>query len=207
MEKITEITLAWELFGQGVPKAHIAKHLGRNRETVILWLQGIEEHGLATFLERYQKAKKQPRLPRQVSVRTKQLVWAIREREHGCCGQKIAYFLEKEHQIMLSVPKIYEVLAEKYTLRSKWSKNQKRGPVPEADAPRQVVQMDTVHFGAVFAFTAVDIFSREADVLLRPSLLAADGEAFLRFAMPRRFGGFTQTIQTNGGSEFRVLLG
>ena len=40
MEKITEITLAWELFGQGVPKAHIAKHLGRNRETIILWLQG-----------------------------------------------------------------------------------------------------------------------------------------------------------------------
>ena len=26
--------------------------------------------------------------------------------------------------------------------------------------------MDTIHFGAVFAFTAVDIFSREADVLL-----------------------------------------
>jgi hypothetical protein len=133
---------------------------------------------------------------------TKQLVWTIREREGGCCGQKIAYFLEKEHQINLSVPKIYEVLAEKYTLRSKWSKNQKRGDVPQAEAARQVVQMDTVHFGDVFAFTAVDIFSREADVLLRPSLLALDGEAFLKFTMPRRFGGFVQTIQTDGGSEF-----
>ena len=64
--------------------------------------------------------------------------------------------------------------------------------------------MDTVHFGQVFAFTAVDIFSREADVLLRPSILAVDGEAFLRFSMPRRFGGFVQTIQTDGGSEFEA---
>ncbi len=135
---------------------------------------------------------------------TKQLVWSLREREGQCCGQKIAYFLEKEHQIKLSVPKIYEVLAEKYTLRSKWAKNQKRGQVPQAEAARQVVQMDTVHFGAVFAFTAVDIFSREADVLLRPSLQAVDGEAFLKFTMPRRFGGFVQTIQTDGGSEFEA---
>lgn len=96
------------------------------------------------------------------------------------------------------------MLAEKYVLRSKWTKNQKRGQVPEAEAPRQVVQMDTVHFGQVFAFTAVDIFTREADVLLRPSLLAVDGEAFLRVAMPRRFGGFVQTVQTDGGSEFEA---
>ena len=56
----------------------------------------------------------------------------------------------------------------------------------------------------VFAFTAVDIFSREADVLLRPSLLAVDGEAFLKFTLPRRFGGFVQTIQTDGDSEFEA---
>ena len=112
--------------------------------------------------------------------------------------------MEKEHQIRLSVPKIYEVLAEKYTLRPKGRKNHKRGDVPEATAARQVIQMDTVHFGQVFAFTAVDIFSREADVLLRPSLLATDGEAFLKFTMPHRFGGWTQTIQTDGGSEFEA---
>jgi len=202
MEKLTQITLAWDLFRQGVPKARIAQHLGRNRETIILWIQGIEQQGLPAFLEYHQAAAKQPRPARQVRPTTKQLIWSIREREHHCCGQKIAYFLDKEYQITLSVPKIYEVLAEKYTLRSKWTKNQKRGQVPEADAARQVIQMDTVHFGQVFAFTAVDIFTREADVLLRPSVLATDGEAFLRFTMPRRFSGFAQTIQTDGGSEF-----
>ena len=112
-------------------------------------------------------------------VHIKQKIWFLREREHDCCGQKIAYFLEKEHGIVVSVPKIYEVLAEKYKLRSKWKKNKVRGPVPHAFAPREVVQMDTIDFGAVFAFTAVDIYSREADVLLRPSLTAKDGFAFL----------------------------
>jgi hypothetical protein len=63
----------------------------------------------------------------------------IRECEHNCCGQKIAYFLEKEHAITLSVPKIYEILAERYVMRFKWKKNQHRGPVPQASAPRQVV--------------------------------------------------------------------
>ncbi len=104
---------------------------------------------------------------------------------------------------MLSVPKICEVLAEKYVLRSKWTTNQKRGQVPKAEAPRQVVQMDTVHFGQVFVFTAVDIFTHEADVLLRPSLLALDGEAFLNFTMPRRFGGFVQIIQTEAAVSSR----
>jgi hypothetical protein len=72
MDNLTEITLAWELHGQGVPKAHIAKHLGRNRETVILWLQGIEEQGLTAFLKHYQKANKQPRPARQVRTTTNQ---------------------------------------------------------------------------------------------------------------------------------------
>jgi hypothetical protein len=33
--------------------------------------------------------------------------------------------------------------------------------------------MDTIDFGGLFAFTAVDIYSHEADVLLRPALTAA----------------------------------
>lgn len=147
---------------------------------------------------------KQPRPAWQVRLSTKQLVWAIREREHNCCGQKVAYFLDKEHQISLSVPKIYEVLAEKYTLRSKWAKNQKRGKVPQAEAARKVIQMDTVHFGQVFAFTAVDIFSHEADQRRPPgddsrrqfrrpeTHRSAAGARPVALERPRRFPGQLQ---------------
>jgi hypothetical protein len=105
--------------------------------------------------------------------------------------------------MQVSVTTIYKVLSEKYQLRSKWQKNKARGPIPKAQAARQVIQMDTVLFGEVFAFTAIDVFSKESDVLLRPALEATDGKVFLENCMPRRFDGFSEIIQTDGGGEFK----
>ena len=87
--------------------------------------------GFLAFLDKYQQAKKGERKRRQVDPIVKRWVWEIREREYECCGQKIQYFLKREHGIHLSVPKIYEILAEKYVIRSKWKKNKDRGPVPK----------------------------------------------------------------------------
>src|ERR1051325_1061576 len=204
MEKATEIVLAQELLEQGLSKSPIARRLGRDREAIRLWRRGIEEQGQAGFLDKSAAACKVLRPARQVDALVKRWIWQIREREEHCCGQKIAYFLEKEHGVKLSVPKIYEVLAEKYEIRSKWKKNQPRGPVPQASAARQIVQMDSVDFGGLFAFTAVDIYSREADVLLRPALTAEHGVAFLHRCMRRRFNRFVQVVQTDGGSEFEA---
>jgi transposase len=204
MEKATEMVLAQELFEQGLSKSAIARRLGRDRETIRLWLRGIEQYGQKAFLDQSAAACKVPRPSRQVDAVVKRYIWDIREREHDCCGQKIAYFLQKERGVKLSVPKIYEVLAEKYVLRSKWKKNKVRGQMPQANAPRQVVEMDTVDFGGLFAFTAVDIFSREADVLLRPALTAEHSAAFLHRCMRRRFNRFVQVVQTDGGSEFEA---
>ncbi len=51
MEKATEIILAQELHEQGMSKSAIGRRLGRNRETIRLWLRGLEEQGQAAFLE------------------------------------------------------------------------------------------------------------------------------------------------------------
>lgn len=42
-------------------------------------------------------------------------------------------------------------------IRSKWRKNQEQGAVPMASYARTVTQMDTVAFGHLFTFMAVDI--------------------------------------------------
>ena len=201
---MTKIILAHELLEAGISKGNIAKHLGVSRRTIIRWSQATEKHGsLDAFLEHYQQAKKGARRERKTDALLKRRIWALREKYHQCCGQKIQYFLQKEYGMHVSVTTIYKVLSEKYQLRSKWQKNKARGPIPTAKAARQVIQMDTVLFGDVFAFTAVDIFSRESDVLLRPALEAADGKAFLEHCMPRRFDGFSEIIQTDGGGEFK----
>lgn len=204
VKQTTKIVLAWELFEQDMPKSHIAKQLGVNRETIHLWISNIQrnERGLVGFLDSYERAKKGVRPKRQVDAILKRRIWAIREREKDCCGLKIQYFLEKEHGVKPAVSKIYEILEEKYTIKRKWKKNQKRGEVPEACKPREVVQMDSIDFGGVFAFTGVDIYSREADVYLAPVLSAQEGYTFLKQCMQRRFNNFVATIQTDGGSEF-----
>ncbi len=204
MQNATLITLCWELYEQGMPKVRIAARLGRHRETVHLWVKGVQKHGLLDFLDRYEQAKKGERQSRRVDPILKRWVWDIREREMWCCGQEIQYFLEHEHDTHLSVPKIYEILAEKYIIRSRWKRNHSRGPIPEASQPREVVQMDTIDFGGLDAFTAIDIFTREADILMAPELTAKYGLCFLSRSMERRFGNHVHLIQTDGGPEFKA---
>ena len=204
MQNSTLITLCWELYEEGIPKSHIAKRLNKHRETIHIWVQGIKEYGLLHFLDRYEQAKKGERKKRQVDPVVKRLVWNIREREFHCCGQKIQYFLDREYHLHLCVPKIYEILAEKYVIRSKWKRNKARGPIPEASMPREVIQMDTIDFGDIYAFTAIDIFTKEADILLAPELTARYGNRFLFQSMKRRFDGHARLIQTDGGPEFKA---
>jgi len=203
VNQLTKITLAGELFEQAVPKTHIANRLGVNRETVHVWIKGIQELGLLEFLEQYVNAKKGERSKRKIDGLLKSRVYGLREDNRDCCGQKIKEFLLDDYGIELSTTTIYKILAEKYKLRSKWKKNQPRGLVPEAFNPREVIQMDTVDFGQVFAFTGVDIFTKEVSVKLYASLTAKDGLDFLTLSFNNRFN-HTKLLQTDGGSEFKA---
>ncbi len=198
------MTLCGELYEQGLAKSHIAQRLGKNRETIHIWIRGIAQHGLIGFLDRYRQAKKGKRAKRKANPVVKRWIWEIREREYDCCGQKIQYFLNLEHSIHLSVTKIYEILAEKYVIRPKWQKNKVRGAVPKATMPREVIQMDTIDFGELYAFTAIDIFTREADILITTELTADFGRQFLCQSMRRRFDGHVNLLQTDGGPEFKA---
>lgn len=203
MHNITKITLAWELHEQGVTQKNIAAQLHIHRDTLRVWFGGIMQYGLLPFLDQYLNAKKGPRKGRQIDPMVKRYVWEIRELEMDCCGEKIQYYLERDRHIHLAASTIYEILAEKYILRSKWKKNQPRGVVPKAFTPREVIQMDTIDFGELFAFTGIDIFTREADIFIVPALTADFGYQFLKRSMARRFGGYVQLLQTDGGPEFK----
>jgi len=203
MNQITKITLAWELFGEGVNKTHIAQRLSVNRETVRIWIREILDNplGLSGFIDDYLSAKKGERTKRKLDGLLKKHIWRIRDENRDCCGQKIQKYLLDEYGVCLSVPTIYKVLGEKYKLRSKWKKNQARGPVPVASGPREVIQMDSLELGWVFAFTGVDIFTREAIAGLYPALTSLEGLNFLNQAIVRF--KHTRLLQTDGGSEFK----
>ena len=168
MRQLTKIILAYELLKESVSKSQIA--MGVSRRTIIRWSQAIEDLGsFEAFLKQHHQAKKGPRQKRKTDAILKRRVWALREKHYQCCGQKIQYFLRKEYGMQVNVTTIYKILSEKYQLRSKWhtcppvsstgrgggqcqGKNKPRGPLPVAQAARQVLQMDTVLFGEVFSF-------------------------------------------------------
>ena len=100
MTNETLILICWELYEQRITKKQIAKRLGKHRETIYLWIRGIQELGLLGFLDKYRIAKKGERKRRQVDPIIKRWVWEIRDREYDCCGQKIQYFLEREKKVL-----------------------------------------------------------------------------------------------------------
>ena len=77
VEKQTEMVLVWELYEQGMSKSAIARQLGRNRETIIAWIAGIEKHGLKGFLEASRRACQKPRPKRQVDALVKRWPGAL----------------------------------------------------------------------------------------------------------------------------------
>lgn len=101
----------------------------------------------------------------------------------------------------LGIKAVYKILGERYKLRSKWKKNQHRGELIKATRPREVIQMDSVHFGMVFAFTAVDTFAKDVSVKLYPTLTSSDGKDFLMYSFNRFH--HAEMLQTDGGPEFK----
>lgn len=204
MHKLTQITLAWELHLEEVPITHISSRIGVDRVTIYRWLAGIRRTGsLTMFLEAYLNSKKGSRRGRKIDARVKRWIWDYRENYHDICAQKIKTFLEDDHQTCLSPTTIYKVLSERYQIRSKWKRNHPRGVTPSAEKPRQVVQMDSVDFGDIYAFTGVDIFSKEVYVYLTTALTSREGAYFLEESMRERFDGFSEIAQTDGGPEFK----
>ena len=200
MSSVTRIWVAWELHKAGHKADYIAGQVGRHRSTVYRWLKGIRLYGIQEFIRRYKNAKKGHRQCK-THPYVQQRVLSIRREHHNCCGDKIVYWLAREG-IHISRSTVYRILNRLLVLRPKGRKNTRRGPVPRASGPREVIQLDTIDFEDVYAYTAIDIFSREGQVVLRETLTAEDGADALDELMA--YFGSCQIIQTDGGSEFEA---
>jgi len=176
----------------------IAQRVGKDRATVYRWLRGIRLGGLREFVEDYRGAKKGPRR-RKVNPYIERRVLSLRREHRECCGEKVVYWLAKEG-IHLSRSSVYRVLNKHLQLRARGHRNRLRGPVPRGEGPRQVIQMDTVVLGELYAYTAVDTYTREAQVVLLPGLTGADGLRALEEVMA--YFGCCEVLQTDGGREF-----
>jgi len=201
-DRITKIRICNSLLNQQVSPEDIPEELGIHRATVYRWMKGIRHYGINKYIRRYRCAKKGRRRPNKTDPITKRKVFAVRSEYRNCCGEKIQYILERDYGITIAVSTIYRILGERFLLRSKWKKYSKRGFVRKGIKPRDSIQVDTVDFGEVYAFTAIDTYTREVYVTIKPTLTAKAGEHALKELL-ENFGHIDH-IQRDGGSEFKA---
>lgn len=203
MEKqVMKMQLAWHLWQANVAVVEIANRLEIHRATVYRWLCDFRMFGLERSLERYQEAKKGNRSKRRIDPRAQLALVQIRQKYQECCGEKLQWYLEVEYGINLSISTIYRYL-NKYKLVRKLKRVKhlyKRKEVFKASHPRHMIQVDTVDFGQVYAYTFIDTYTRQAQVVLKTSLKSADAASALTEAF-KQFSG-SILIQTDNGSEY-----
>lgn len=200
-DSITKIRVCWSLYQNNVSIEDIPIQLGIHRATVYRWIKKINILGINEFIRRYKVCKKGRKKRNKTDVLTKLYVYKIRQENHNCCGEKIRYFLKKEHNINISVATIYNILNEKYVLRSKWKKYCKRGHVKQGNKPREAIQTDTVDFGGLYAFTSIDTYTKEVSVIIKSGLTAYSGMEALKQQLD--YFKTIDHIQKDGGPEFK----
>ncbi|PSO43126.1 hypothetical protein BRC19_02265 [Candidatus Saccharibacteria bacterium QS_5_54_17] len=192
---------AWRLHQQTIPVDTIAAEVGRHRATIYRWFRDIKRIGIREFVRRKRQCKhRRPRARTPEYVIQKIVDLRV---ETGWCGQKIQKELRQEHGIRLGLATIYRWLhARMHTAVVGVRKYHKHQAMVTASAPRQVVEHDTVDLGELYAYTALDIFTKEPSVFIGTDLEMETGAR--AFAHHHGYYGDTELHQSDNGSEFRT---
>lgn len=176
--------------------------VGKDRSTVYRWFARIRRIGIREFLRRTATAKHRPvaRTPEHVI----QKIVDIRN-QWGWCGQKIRKELKEHYGIVIGQSTVYRWLHNRFTKAGVGvRKYHKYRALVSADAPRQVVEHDTVDLGELYAYTAIDIFTKEPSVYIGTNLEMETGAKALRYH--NRYYGFVGLQQSDGGPEFQTAF-
>jgi IS30 family transposase len=207
MRTLTQYEMAWNMHQANISVAQISKAVNKHRATVYRWLKRIKLSGIQKFLANKQTCKHR-RPKAQTPEHIIQKIVNIRN-EFGWCGAKIRKELKANHNIKLALSTIYRWLHRRFTKAAVAVKRYKKHQaIVAATKPREVVEHDTVDLGGkqtnVYAYTAIDIFTKEPSVVIADNLEMATGAK--AFAIQKRFYGAVGTHQSDNGSEFQTLF-
>ena len=204
MRTLTQYEVAWNMYQAGSTIDQIKAVVSKDRATIYRWIKGIKLSGIRKFLSR--KDSSMVRRPQaQTPETTIQKIVDIRN-EFGWCGAKIRKELRENHGIKIALSTIYRWLHRRFTKAAVGiQKYKKHKALVTANNPREVVEHDTVDLGGnVYAYTAIDIFTKEPSVYISTNLKMATGAT--AFAFHNTFYGKTQLHQSDGGSEFQTTF-
>lgn len=204
MRTLTQYEVAWNMSQAGSTIEQITMVIGKHRATVYRWLARIKRIGIREFLRRKIVCKLR-RPGGQTPEYVIQKIVDIRN-QFGWCGQKIRKELAEMHGIALGLSTIYRWLHKRFTKAAVGVKRYKKHKaLVTAQAPREVIEHDTVDLGGgVYAYTAIDIFTKEPSVYVATNLEMATGAE--AFSYHHAYYGRTVLHQSDGGSEFQTTF-
>lgn len=198
---LTIYETAWSMHQAGSSIQQITQVVGRHRATIYRWFKAIRRSGIRSFLKQKTIAKHR-RPSAQTPEYIIQKIVDIR-REFGWCGAKIRKELKEHHGINLALSTIYRWLHRRFTKAVVGIKRYKKHmALVTAHNPREVIEHDTVDLGGgVYAYTAIDIFSKEPSIVMATNLEMSTGAN--AFGRHHSFYGKTRLHQSDNGSEFQ----
>lgn len=204
MRTLTQYEVAWNMYRADLTIDQIKVVVSKDRATVYRWLRKIKRMGIREFL-RHKETCKIRRPAARTSEATIQKIVDIRN-QFGWCGAKIRKELAENHDIKIALSTIYRWLHRRFTKAAVGiQKYKKHKALVTANNPREVVEHDTVDLGgSVYAYTAIDIFTKEPSIYIGTNLEMATGAT--AFAFHDTFYGKTQLHQSDGGSEFQTTF-
>lgn len=204
MRTLTHYEVAWNMYLAQSTIAQICEVVSKHRATVYRWIKKIKQIGIRAFLKRTTLCKH--RRPRSRTPETTiQKIVDIRN-EFGWCGAKIKKELKENHGIRIALSTIYRWLHRRFTKAAVGiQKYKKHKALVVANAPREVVEHDTVDLGGgVYAYTAIDIFTKEPSVIIDTNLEMSTGAT--AFSRHHAFYGAVVLHQSDNGSEFQTAF-
>lgn len=203
MRTLTQYEVAWNMYRAGSTIDQITQVVSKHRATIYRWLQQIKRAGIRKFVKRQETAKHRRPRARTPEYIVQKIV-DIRN-EFGWCGQKIKKELKENHGVVLGLSTVYRWLHNRFTKAAVGvQKYKKHKALVTADAPREVVEHDTVDLGDLYAYTAIDVFSKEPSIYIGTNLEMSTGAT--AFAYHYNFYGPTALHQSDNGSEFQTTF-
>lgn len=204
MKTLSHYEVAWNMYRAGSTIDQIKTVVTKDRSTIYRWIKGIKRAGIRKFLTRKDTAMIRRPLA-QTPETTIQKIIDIRN-EFGWCGAKIRKELKENYGIKIALSTIYRWLHRRFTKATVGiQKYMKHKALVAANNPREVIEHDTVDLGGgVYAYTAIDIFSKEPSVVIDTNLEMRTGAA--AFEVHDSFYGSTLLHQSDNGSEFQTTF-
>jgi transposase InsO family protein len=213
IERRARMRMAWfKRFEQIGNVSQVCRELGISRKTFYKWWPHYAREGLPGLRDRSKRPRSHPKT---VHEEIAQLILKLR-RKSGYGPRRLAFYLERDYEVKLSVYGVYRVLVRAGEVQPRKHRPRKKPVYYQMNYPGQRVQVDVKYMPKImlkdrpepykeYQYTAIDDCTRLRFVNTYEELCPANSVEFAR-RMLECFPFPVEEVQTDHGTEFTYIF-